>query len=460
MSRFMDLPNELILEILQRVSAADVEAFCQLSKSVHTLTKSFLQNHRKLKRKYWTWSNETHPNKPLRFATLLSDILHNPRVTGYITRLHFSGSTVNTKDEALIKLCRKAIQSSEMLSDAEKRLWLEGRHKRSSWEGQCVALMLSLLPNLEKLRLWSCGIRPVSKMMIRITKTKPKGLQKLKAVDIDGNGEEEERNAGMAPDGYRSLLECLMTLPSLEQMSIGNLSVSDPDEDPSRLSRTWNSSIARICLNECISACPIILTVPTRLECLTSFTCYWGFDSPDIPTPEWLCTALLRQAGSTLKDLKLIHSMIRSTLVGSLREFKVLEHVAMNRELLINENCSSWAHKLPMTILSLDIYDNGYRTENFELADPRKLTNDSVKLLEDLLSIRAKEMLKLEKVQYMPHENMVDGISDGIVKLMKYYLEREFCNAGIQFTLLEDQPGYFFEECEMEEVSGWSTTFT
>lgn len=471
MARFTDLANELILEILKHVSPSDVDAFCQLSKPIRMLTASFLQEHRKLERKYWvikTPGGSTRRPAVWGPANLLRAIFHEPRVAAYVKIFHYNGpafsSFTEEEEEEEKRLLRKAIQDSGVLCGAEKRAWLKeylDEGFMGSWEDQCVALLLSLLPSLEELGLWGYDISPISKMMTRISeRTQPAGLKQLKTVYIYGEGEWEN---GGVDDEFNALLRSFMTLPALEQLSISNLAPEtrafDPNEAPLLLPRDRKSSVVQIWLSECSLVCPILLTAPIRLDCLISFTCYWGYDSPENPTPKWVCTALVNQAGSTLKYLKLICPTAPVKLIGGLQEFVVLEQVVIDRELLVDENCPSWTQKLPRTILSLDLYDDGYAPNKYDFPDPQKLTNDTVRLMEELLSHRSNEVPKLVKVQYMPDEDMVAKMSDGIVKLMKYYLEREFCSAGIQFILLEGQPGYSAEDAEAEEASGWDTKF-
>ena len=465
MARLTDLANELILEILKHVSPSDVEAFCHLSKSILMVTASFLAEHREIKRKYWTWSDlndGTALDNTHQPVDLLRDIFQKPQVAAYVLRLHFKGYSYRspTEGEDSRKLQRNAIQYSEVLSEAEKRVWLEDGTEECLWEDRCVALLLPLLPNLEKLRLWGLDAWPIMKMMAKISKaTLLPGLKKLKAIDLRGIGGE------LTEVECNDLLNSLITLPALEQLSISGLATSKPtfgsDEDSSPLFLHRRSSINRIWINECSFEWPMPLTILNSSDCLTSFTYYWGCESELTPTPRSLCEALLSQAGSTLKYLKLMISTTPRELVGSLRDFKVLEHVVTNRELLIDEKCPSWAQKLPTTILSLDLYDDGYVPNKFSSSDVQKLTSDTVRLMEELLSHRWNEVPKLEKVQYMLGEDMVADLSDGIVKLMKYYLEREFCGAGIQFVL-EGQPGYFLdflEKPEAEKASGWDTEF-
>ena len=54
MSQLLDLPNELLLDIINVVRVDDIEAFTSCSKLIRALSHDVLQKHREMKMKYST----------------------------------------------------------------------------------------------------------------------------------------------------------------------------------------------------------------------------------------------------------------------------------------------------------------------------------------------------------------------------------------------------------------------
>ena len=87
MAKFSDLPNELIMGIWGYVLAPeDVESFALASKTVYGLSKPFVTEHAKLKKRYSIQVLSIWGEK--RPADLLMDLMLKPRIALYVRRFH------------------------------------------------------------------------------------------------------------------------------------------------------------------------------------------------------------------------------------------------------------------------------------------------------------------------------------------------------------------------------------
>ena len=87
MAKFSDLPNELIVEIWSHIpQPKDIENFALASKTIRTLARKILINHRKLTRELLTFDVGGSKSR-FSAAGLLKEILKSPLVALYIKTL-------------------------------------------------------------------------------------------------------------------------------------------------------------------------------------------------------------------------------------------------------------------------------------------------------------------------------------------------------------------------------------
>lgn len=94
MAQLSELPNELLRHILGHVMPEDLENFAQTSKHVQLVSRSELESHRQLIRKYTSVSDLAYRSYGRIVNSLLKDILSNPRIGHYVKILELYGESL------------------------------------------------------------------------------------------------------------------------------------------------------------------------------------------------------------------------------------------------------------------------------------------------------------------------------------------------------------------------------
>ena len=90
MTRFSDLPNEIVTQVWRHVLfPEDIESFAQVSKATNTLAELSPQEYHWLKRKYTRWDNG-YVGYGSELIHLLRDFLLYPHVALYVQELFVS----------------------------------------------------------------------------------------------------------------------------------------------------------------------------------------------------------------------------------------------------------------------------------------------------------------------------------------------------------------------------------
>lgn len=168
----LDLPPEILLQIITRISPNDIEAFGTTCNAIYSLATSRLATHFALKAQFHSValpddSGFTCPSR------LLKRMWYDPWIAFYIKRMVFAPETISDTQAVLsapgnvvrvpYEVHRRAmLKRTRMSLDLLRRSEYPDRNKSLSigkeWamdgeEGPAAALLLALLPNLEVLRL-------------------------------------------------------------------------------------------------------------------------------------------------------------------------------------------------------------------------------------------------------------------------------------------------------------------
>ena len=82
-SKFLELPNELVVLIIQLLNPRDFESFRSTNRRIEGLSRSFLGEHQYMKREFSIFENGRRPYGPQdygRMAGLTTSILNEPQI--------------------------------------------------------------------------------------------------------------------------------------------------------------------------------------------------------------------------------------------------------------------------------------------------------------------------------------------------------------------------------------------
>lgn len=170
---FNNLPNELILQIIELLLPEDLESFVSTCRLAYNLAWKSLREHRKLKREYRSWFTNPFESYNCLYV-LLREILRNPRIALYVEELDVqdlfsdwpseseAGSASNSDVEpgtGLTKdsqsrdderaMFRKAINECTYVSADDVEEWCDVLE--SGMDDAVLALLVTLLPKLKRL---------------------------------------------------------------------------------------------------------------------------------------------------------------------------------------------------------------------------------------------------------------------------------------------------------------------
>ena len=361
MARFLDLPNELILQVIDSILPEDLENFAQSCKRCRSVADDALRSHRQLIRRYTIMKN----GKGRTISSMLKEVLIDPVIGRYIKHLSLSyiaGSKRNltpTYSAEDLELFVAASEDSQFLSPRGQNTVTCYRDiiERAN-EDILLAILLPLLPNLKSLRFprvsndgdhcWT------SHMFSHLPHHSTPTLTNLSTVCI---------NVGRV---YLHLDEAkaYANLPSVKSLSAPML-CSEICDDASLL---WasNSTITNLELWQCRVPARPLHDFLLGFHCLESFAYSCDLQRP--MTNEFdaflIRSALLAKAKKTLRKLTIFSYRPSGNLtMGTLRPFEVLNEVEMDWELLLPHNplrrdpSLDFAASLPNSLRKLTLHD-------------------------------------------------------------------------------------------------------
>lgn len=186
MPELLNLPNEILVLILEEVDPEDLEQVALSCKTVYRLMKRTLIKHADMKRKY------SHvivskffipiivgntPRSPLHPASLLRDVLLNNRISFYPQHLAIGQSTDRLRlgerqvlpqrefDKEIFgnihDILLKRLHECPYLNDHEAQVW--GEFIGQGCQDAMLAFLITLFPNLRSMRIYPNEFSGVSK---------------------------------------------------------------------------------------------------------------------------------------------------------------------------------------------------------------------------------------------------------------------------------------------------------
>ena len=452
MAKFSDLPNELLLMTLDRLSPTDADTFCMLSKNVRAVSASFLEKHMSLKRKYThrKYSNKRIIVRDGSLADLLRDVLRNPELGHYVRTLQIDGckriKAGYMDNREIMDLFRHTIQDCAMIEGhLEKRNWTADLNHGA--EDPVIALLLLMLPNLTNLRLTDCvDTYCVEYMALRIGGTEDRtALARLSAIELGDPGH------GLRPD--YDLVLSLSSLPSIKHLSASNLrSVNQLGNELIRAQindRDCKSEITHMSFANCLLNSTLLYSILTWSNNLSFSYCSDRSDRSRSGTYgesdyKWIRCALLAEAKDTLKDLNLYS--YKEDFMGGLKDFTVLQNVSTSSRLLFGldrKEKHTLAQMLPATTRTLRLRDTGDLGYGYHL-----------EMLGDLAKTKADALPELAFLQYFFSTR--DRLRSA-KKAFEEQLEIDCKRANIRCEVSPIVQSYRVRETrEVTEASGWS----
>lgn len=355
---FSDLSNELVLIIWNFVEVDDVYNFSTFSKKVYLQTHELLREHCRLKHELSTIVDES--GEPGTFGRVLKEVLLNPRAARYPSLLDIGTwayeweedgeYSKNEVPESDLRLFKQAARDSVDVPEKElEEDWLAQIDKGD--EGPLIALLLLLLPNLRKVKMG--GDFPdyyfcITEALRVIADDEDScSLRKLRSVDLECTTTDDE-SLGF---NYVRLFAALPSVASIHSYIVG----SDPDDLLETSPYLSVTNVTNLSFVKCLIYPKTIsefLYSTQNLERFFYSPKFFAANPADFD-PFWIRTALLANAGNTLKILTILADGHARHFMGSLDGFRRLESVQTDFRLLIGDPSTSW-HK-PSTILPSSI---------------------------------------------------------------------------------------------------------
>ena len=421
----------------------DADAFCLLNKSVRSLAASFLEQHLSLKLKYTEYRSYSNCDGgwPIRSerspASLLADILQNPKAAFYVRNLYLEGCEGYNEEfrdgnEAIGLFCNAVKDCAVFQSEKEKELW--------SWGIKCcdeqpiIAIFFLLLPSITRLDISDRYDSPwIDRVLRRILEARnTAALNRLSTIELD-----DPKQTGV---DYGQTMILASLFPVINRLSARRMTAFNPSDCQDSSLRTTKSALLHINLAECEIEPPVLSRI---LNCTTSLNTF-RYSSPYTALgPLWLCSSLKAHTQDTLAELILYSDEDR--FLGSLKEFKVLKIVSTLVQHLHDPSIHSQpaiAQMLPPSLTTLKLRDDGS-------LGPL----DHCKLLDDILQNKDQEVICLTKFSYIFED---DGKTTSDAReTFKCYFERDYAKAGIELSLAWIPFTCFLHEDEVLQGAGW-----
>lgn len=406
MARFSDLSSEVVVMISNFVQPRDLDSFFLTSKHIRELNQACITEHSMLKKNYKYLISHTDSDKIDNFGTLanlLRKVLTVPRAAsymedldirgwrmGWITGSHLDDRRSNDMLSAENQILFNDAMSASKYVPADSVLsWMEGFD--DGFEDQIVGLLLIVLPNISSLNLTEVSDwdNLVADTIDRISQSpKLEALTMLKCVTISGRE---------SPIPLR-VLKSLAALPSMRQIHAENIFTTNFDQYAS----PPDSKVTSLCLTKCA-------VEPEFLhEFLGSFTSLATFEYTDdtrVPYDTgtqsnafWICCSLKHHAKHCLRKLTL-RSPYRekSTAIGCLRTFEVLEELDVDLGALLNRSCFDTGYGLLTQVLPASIKKVTLRHFSGNVMEPGHIS-----LVQDVVMQRERALPHLQALNFRP----------------------------------------------------------
>lgn len=344
MAKFSDLPNEILVTVLCFLTPNDIESFVLTAKRIYALSTTTIKIHNDMKRKYSEFWDETFGGS-MSVTKLLEEVLEDQRIKFYVKKVFISewwdswNYDQGHRPLAAEQMMRLKDAAHQNLGDMAE--WAIADLEEDGTEDPVIALLLSLLPNIQELS-WSPEddqrMLSICLTLRRIATLKGSEapLAKLTTVCINDRSV-SATNAG--------ILELFASLPAVQELQAWE--VYQPDE------KTWldldeeePSNIVKLQFTNVSIHPKNFFRLLRQFKALRHF----GWDGPcwdfhtgdatdnDLFEPFWIQTALLMYARDTFESLTLLSYSPEGRWIGDLRGFPRLQVVHTELQLLLQKN--------------------------------------------------------------------------------------------------------------------------
>ena len=371
MACFTNLSNELYFEILQYLPPPDLGSFFCINKHLYALTAIQRERHNNLKRRFSTSLNTKQPGST---AKLIESILVDPQIALYVQHFTIDGCDFRYRNpwedqneftDSDMALLQTALRDLDYLSVNEVQKWISDIYRAP--EEYLINLALTLLPNLTSIDILHSVVqsdpfyrrepfyrlgRLLMNTVRQYTDTNNSGVPFAKLISITISALDD-------CVGDIELIEAFATLPSVRIINAKKVVSSTKSLEaivPAKSSNVsdlniWNASLS-----------PHRLTIHLRrFERLQSFT-YWPTSDPQPRynfDPFMIITALLASTQNSLRELHIRSGSATPEYMGSLREFRVLECLETDTDLLFGPSPVShqnFSTSLPSSIKDIKLH--------------------------------------------------------------------------------------------------------
>jgi len=368
-----DLPNEVFDLILRHIPPKDLEAFSQVSKTIRQNLAWLFQEHDELKRAYrtFTYHKNTPRGAPARF---LKTILNQPRIADYVRKMDVEGWEMEFEESTShfkytiedFELFSKTLRASKYVFPRMLE-WLLGRMKEGD-EEHILTLLLTLLPNLEHVRLVNNYHMALGYTLHLISCEDPiQCLARLESLHLEAQEVELPSHVD-----FPLMLPDFGNLPSMKTLCVHNASAGAYGYNKQERRKYYPPSLTVAITHLTLSSCSIYASVLrgflARCTNLESFH-YWPDQYPldggafETFNPAGIIEALQYRSINTLKRLTILSKTQPAVCMGSLQPFRMLEELTTDLSLLIGElvaidrNVFSTASAHSRTELSLSTHE-------------------------------------------------------------------------------------------------------
>ena len=364
MAAFLSLPNELVCRILSFVLPADIENFANCCRHVFSCSGPTLKKHRALIQKYHKYASDNSQNS---ISRLLLDILREPWKAHYVRNLTLVEYDIELQEkyssEEAALLC-KAVEDDSTVRQAIPSFNKSDPQLFEYGEPACIAILLTLLPNLTRIDLDPTALfyGEVLELIERFSLyVEPqKFLTRLRKVVFEP-GPRNSNDTGYYPVDY---IQQFSAIPSVRMISVDSLRAHDGDPMQDDL-LPQSSHVTHLELWDSFIGPKTFFDFIRGFTHLESIQYYATPMKQSASSPSLVRSGLEISARDTLRFATiLMPGFERTNRLGSLLEFRKLEYLETDWELLIPSNMASrWCSStMPKSLLGILIHDRKYRS--------------------------------------------------------------------------------------------------
>ena len=296
MAKLIDLPNELLLSIMQGLSPLYIDSFVLSCKRIYELGLGTIRAHNLLRSKLPSYLFESEP------AEFLQTILQNPDMAIYPlswTVFTPDRGSLEVPDDLFNKINLQIAQSSHTGFPSV----IDSRYKAAD---MIVPLLITRLLNLRKLRLfvfWQPYLLDTVAGIVKASHNKspsmkePLALGRLTEASIKARGKKIDA---------LHLTVLLSMIPTVRKINAVSLKYEEPYSFPYSLLEFHGSAVKNMCLDGCVDP-SFVKELVMRTCDLQSFEFTHLTKCPQRgPAPRRLSEILLQHAGGSILYLSLL----------------------------------------------------------------------------------------------------------------------------------------------------------